>query len=79
MLVDVGKVIASDAAERERYRWADDPSNIATLIRWLACKGLTNNWEADHYAYLCEKPHKWHAEWEELQAEFARAEEADGS
>lgn len=78
--VDVARVIAPDLfAAKAAPQWCDDPSNLATLIRWLDCKGLTANWEADHFAYLCEKPHKWQAEWDEMQAEFARAEEADCS
>lgn len=78
MLVDVAKVIAPDL-HASRQLWCDSPDNLATLIRWLGCKGLTVNWDADHYAYLLEKPHKWQAEWDELQAELAKAEQDDHS
>lgn len=74
MLVDVATVIASDAA---KPKWYDDPANIALLIRWLDCKCLLNSWEPDDYAYLLEKPQKWQPEWEQFQAEFAKAEAGD--
>lgn len=56
--------------------WYDNPQNLALLIRWLDCKCQTNNWEADHYAYLLEKPWKWQHEWDEFQAELAGAQVA---
>lgn len=58
-------------------QWADDPANIAMLIRYLSCKGRTLNWTDDDFAYLCDKAHKFQAEWDELQAELASAAEAD--
>lgn len=82
MLVNVAQVIAPDLHAQTTAatpRWCDDPANIAMLIRWLGCKGLTNNWDADDYAYVCDKGHKWQHEWDELQAELAKAEEADGA
>jgi hypothetical protein len=77
ILVDVARVIAPD--HHNKHAWADDPANLAQLIRWLDCKGLTHRWEADHYAYLLEKAHKWQGEWDEMQAELAKADRDDYS
>ena len=77
---NVVEVIAPDLHSKDEPAWYETPDrldNVATLIRWLDCKSQTNNWEADQYAYLCEKPWKWQAEWDEMQAEFAAAREAD--
>lgn len=58
------------AATAERL-WCDTPANIGMLIRYLAATGVTVNWTDDDYAYLCEKPWKWQAEWDEMQAQLS--------
>ena len=61
MLVDVAKVIAPDLHTQET-RWYEDCATrealdrAATLLRWLAHKCRTNNWEADDYARILERP-----------------------
>lgn len=83
MPLPVERVIAFDLYSREEGKpyWCDDLANfgdnLGTLIRWLACKGITANWTEDDFANLAEKPRRWQAEWDEMQAEFAKAEEAD--
>lgn len=64
------------AAERI---WCNTPSNIGLLIRWLDQQGLTLNWDASDFAYVCERPEKWQAEWDELQAALRAGERADAA
>lgn len=77
MRVDVARVIAPDLHAKQDRAWCDDHNNVAMLIRWLGIKALTNNWDADDYASVVEKPWKWDTEWRELQAELVAAEDAD--